>query len=87
MANSPNPFVWYELMTTDADAAKAFYGAALGWDAQEWGGKEFRYLIMSAGEKMVAGMMPMPADMWIPACWRVTRKSVLIIATAWRWFP
>lgn len=63
MANSPNPFVWYELMTTDADAAKAFYGAVLGWDAQEWGGKEFRYLIMSAGEKMVAGMMPMPADM------------------------
>lgn len=63
MANTPNPFVWYELMTTDADAAKAFYGAVLGWDAQEWGGKEFRYLIMSAGEKMVAGMMPMPEDM------------------------
>lgn len=63
MANSPNPFVWYELMTTDADAAKAFYGAVLGWNAQEWGGKDFRYLIMSAGEKMVAGMMPMTEDM------------------------
>lgn len=62
MANSPNPFVWYELMTTDADAAKAFYGAVIGWDAQEWGGSEFRYIIMSAGEKMVAGVMPMPEE-------------------------
>src|SRR5271165_5738640 len=65
MANSPNPFVWYELMTTDADAAKAFYGAVIGWDAQEWGGSEFRYIIMSAGEKMVAGVMPMPEE--VPA--------------------
>ena len=62
MANSPNPFVWYELMTTDADATKAFYGAVIGWDAQEWGGSEFRYIIMSAGEKMVAGVMPMPEE-------------------------
>lgn len=29
---SPNvPFIWYELMTTDADAAATFYGAVLGW--------------------------------------------------------
>lgn len=29
---SPNaPFIWYELMTTDAEAATAFYSALLGW--------------------------------------------------------
>jgi predicted enzyme related to lactoylglutathione lyase len=63
MPTSPNAFVWYELMTTDADAAKAFYRAVVGWDAQEWGGgREMRYIIMSAGEKMVAGLMPLPAE-------------------------
>ncbi len=29
---SPNvPFIWYELMTSDAAAATAFYGAVVGW--------------------------------------------------------
>jgi predicted enzyme related to lactoylglutathione lyase len=31
MANPSGSFVWYELMTTDADAARAFYGAVVGW--------------------------------------------------------
>ncbi len=63
MPTSPNAFVWYELMTTDVDAAKAFYGNVVGWDAQEWAGqRDMRYIIMSAGEKMVAGLMPLPAE-------------------------
>ena len=36
--NSPEAtgaFIWYELMTTDADGAKAFYDAVLGWDISE----------------------------------------------------
>jgi len=32
MSGSSN-FVWYELMTTDTDAAEAFYGHVLGWRA------------------------------------------------------
>lgn len=29
---SPNvPFIWYELMTTDAEAAAKFYGGVVGW--------------------------------------------------------
>ena len=27
----PVPFCWYELMTSDADAAAAFYGQVVGW--------------------------------------------------------
>jgi uncharacterized protein len=27
----PATFIWYELMTTDADAAAKFYGAVIGW--------------------------------------------------------
>ena len=27
-------FLWHELMTTDVEAAKAFYTAAIGWGTQ-----------------------------------------------------
>jgi hypothetical protein len=62
MAVSPNSFVWYELMTTDLPAAEAFYEKVVGWRAQDSGQPDMRYTIMSAGEKMVAGVMPMPEE-------------------------
>jgi uncharacterized protein len=31
MSNPIGSFIWYELMTTDARAASAFYGAVIGW--------------------------------------------------------
>lgn len=31
MGNPAGSFIWYELMTSDADAAMAFYGAVVGW--------------------------------------------------------
>lgn len=34
---SRGQFVWHDYMTPDVEKAKAFYGAVLGWDAQEWG--------------------------------------------------
>ena len=56
----PKPFVWYELMTTDMDAAKAFYGALIGWTARAADQPHTRYTIMSAGQAAVAGVMPLP---------------------------
>ena len=41
--NAPNPvgaFIWYELMTPDAEGAKAFYDAVVGWTISE-GAPEF----------------------------------------------
>ncbi len=35
MADSQGGFVWYELMTTDTEAAKAFYGKVVGWGTQD----------------------------------------------------
>jgi uncharacterized protein len=35
-------FVWYELMTTDVDAAHAFYRAVIGWSSQDWGPPDMR---------------------------------------------
>jgi uncharacterized protein len=62
MSTSAKPFVWYELMTTDMDAAEAFYRAVVGWNAQNFSQPDMRYTMMSAGDKMVAGVMTLPAE-------------------------
>lgn len=62
MAKTPNPFVWYELMTTDMDAAAAFYRDVVGWRPQSMDQPDMRYTIMNAGDKMVTGVMPLPAE-------------------------
>ena len=35
MVGSHGRFVWYELMTTDMEAAKAFYAEVVGWDPRD----------------------------------------------------
>ena len=32
-----NPFIWHDLMTTDVEGAKAFYGKVVGWTYQDSG--------------------------------------------------
>lgn len=60
------PFIWYELMTTDREAAKAFYRHVVGWQASEWAGKPggqqpaMPYTLLGDGQAMVAGMMDIP---------------------------
>jgi uncharacterized protein len=69
MAN-PNAgrFVWHELMTTDMEKAKAFYGGLLGWTAQDMPmGPGSSYRIYSAGGKQAAGSMASPPGM--PSAW------------------
>ena len=43
MPSSTHDFCWYELMTTDADAAEAFYRAVIGWGARDAGQPGPRY--------------------------------------------
>jgi uncharacterized protein len=62
MTVSPNAFVWYELMTTDMDAAEAFYRKVVGWSPQPFDSAGMRYTIMNMGEKAIAGMMTLPAE-------------------------
>ena len=72
MTTSPCPFVWYELITTDAPAAKAFYAQVLGWTMQAFPG-EMDYTVVSAGATGVGGIMPIPpqaAERGAPACWQ-----------------
>lgn len=55
-------FVWYELMTTDLDAAETFYKTVVGWNSEPFDSPEMRYSIMKAGDAAVAGMMTVPAE-------------------------
>lgn len=55
-------FIWYELMTSDAEAAKAFYRAVVGWEAQDLGGPHDGYTILEAGGIGAAGLMTLPAE-------------------------
>jgi uncharacterized protein len=55
-------FVWYELLTTDVAAAKAFYGAVIGWGAQDASTPDLAYALFSAGNAPVSGLMELPDD-------------------------
>ena len=58
-------FIWYELMTSDQDAAIAFYTAVVGWTAadQAMADLDFRYTILSVGERGIAGLMALTDEM------------------------
>jgi uncharacterized protein len=58
-------FSWHELMTTDLDGARRFYGGLFGWTFEEHSiqagpmqGEP--YIIVKAGGEDTAGLMPMP---------------------------
>lgn len=60
-------FIWYELMTPDAAAAKAFYDAVVGWDIQQHGaesanGAQYHMIGRSDGG-FAGGMLAMTPDM------------------------
>jgi predicted enzyme related to lactoylglutathione lyase len=61
MAGHHGKFVWYELMTSDAAAAEAFYRGVIGWGARDSGMPGMSYRLLTVGETPVAGMMALPA--------------------------
>lgn len=48
MANKQGDFIWYELLTDNADAAQAFYGDVLGWRVEDSGVPNMDYRILQA---------------------------------------
>jgi predicted enzyme related to lactoylglutathione lyase len=58
-------FFWYELMTSDQDAALDFYTEVVGWTAADHvnPGLDFRYTILSAGERGIGGVMQITDQM------------------------
>jgi len=53
-------FGWYELMTTDAEAAKSFYGGVVGWTATDVGSPEMPYSTFNVNGVGVGGVMKLP---------------------------
>jgi len=49
-------FVWYELMTTDMEAAKAFYTKVVGWGTQDVSGPGIPYILFTAGGATISGL-------------------------------
>ena len=62
--NREGGFIWYELMTTDAEGAKAFYDAVVGWNVGE-GSPEFKgyRMIGRSDGKLAGGILPIDDEM------------------------
>ena len=56
MPRNACPFVWYELMTPDAEAAEAFYRSVVGWQTADAAMPGMKYTLLSAGNVPVAGL-------------------------------
>lgn len=74
--NRPVPFCWYELMTTDAEGAGAFYGKVIGWTlspADPSSPMDYRMILRGDGAP-TGGVLQLTAQMqtggaqpaWVP---------------------
>lgn len=50
MTNQHGDFIWYELLTSDADAAGDFYGKVVGWTSAPSGQPGMDYRFFSSGD-------------------------------------
>lgn len=69
MTNKQGDFIWYELLTSDADSAQKFYSSILGWQVVDSGqpGMDYRILLApdaETGEAVpVGGLMQITEEM------------------------
>jgi predicted enzyme related to lactoylglutathione lyase len=62
-SNKPGDYIWYELLTSDAEAAQKFYADVLGWRFTDSGQPQMDSRIIHAGPHAVGGFMPITSDM------------------------
>jgi uncharacterized protein len=63
-------FSWSELITTDVEGAKKFYGSLLGWKSEDM--PKMNYTVVSVGEDMIGGVMKLTKEMkGVPPHWGV----------------
>ncbi|WP_326523751.1 VOC family protein [Sphingomonas sp.] len=65
MSNPHGTPIWYELLTADPTASKAFYDDVIGWaisDRSDQPGMDYRMIAVSPGD-FVGGMMPLTSEM------------------------
>src|SRR5580765_7172282 len=57
-------FIWYELMTTDPDGAKAFYDAVVGWNTEPQSQFPNGYRMIGRSDgKFAGGILPLNDEM------------------------
>lgn len=62
------PFFWYDLMTSDPDAAVKFYAAVVGWTSQRFEmAPTSNYTVLNVGERGVGGVMALQQQDMPPA--------------------
>lgn len=56
--------VWYELLTTDVDAAIRFYGEIMGWTTQPFEGSDpdAPYVMWTLGDRAIGGVMTLTEE-------------------------
>ena len=69
MPNKHGDFIWYELMTSDPNAAAAFYGPLLSWTTSDSGQEGMDYRIFTYGTDAIGGLMPLPDGAPMPPIW------------------
>jgi predicted enzyme related to lactoylglutathione lyase len=58
-----NQFFWYELMTSDHEAAQTFYSKVVGWKLTPFAAEGHPYTVLEvAGGRGVGGIMPIPPE-------------------------
>jgi len=62
MVDPQSRFAWYELLTTDMAAAKAFYRDVVGWDARDASTPDMAYSLLTFSDVPVAGLMELPEE-------------------------
>ena len=63
MPNAHGEFVWYELLTFDHAAAKAFYDAVVGWDIETKTNNAMGYRMIRTRSGKAGGVMEVTAQM------------------------
>ena len=63
MQNPTGTPIWYELMTPDPDASKAFYDKVVGWKIEDKPSGEMDYRMISGPNGLVGGVMRLDAAM------------------------
>ena len=63
MANHHGDFIWYELMTTDPQAARAFYETVVGWKIDFEPGGDMDYRMIAASDGLVGGVLGLKPEM------------------------
>jgi uncharacterized protein len=62
VANSRGRFVWYELVTTDVEAAVAFYTSVMGWGAWDASVPGKRFVLFGDGKASISGLTQLPDE-------------------------